>query len=55
MTYEAFREQYTGLFKAMMNYAPGEVGSTVFAEKMAALADAHPGFAERVESEEGSA
>lgn len=51
MTYEEFKTKYVSAFEGMMSYAPNEVGSQVFAEKMAALADEYPGFADQVEEE----
>jgi hypothetical protein len=52
MTYEQFREAYVATFKQMMAYKPSEVGSQVFAEKMADMSDEFPEFAERCESDE---
>lgn len=42
MTYEEFAEKFRSVFVQMMNYRPSEVGSLVFAEKLADLADAYP-------------
>ena len=51
MTLEEFKVEYVGLFNSMMQYSPEQVGSDVFAEKMAVLADMYPAYAEIVESE----
>ena len=51
MTYEEFKAQYSRLFKNMMSYSPEMVGAGMYAEKMAALSDEYPEFAERVENE----
>jgi hypothetical protein len=51
MTYDAFKAQYLATFNKMMAYKPTECGSTVYAEKLADLADAYPEFAERAENE----
>ena len=51
MTYEEFKAQYVRLFNNMMMYSPDMVGSGMYAEKMAALSDEYPEFAERVENE----
>jgi hypothetical protein len=55
MTYEEFKTSYTTAFNRAMSYKPSEIGSTVYAEKMADLADAYPVFADRVENENISA
>ena len=55
MTYEEFKTSYTTAFNRAMSYKPSEIGSTVYAEKMADLADAYPMFADRVENENISA
>ena len=51
MTYEEFKAEYTKAFERMMGYSCDQAGSRVYAEKMADLADAHPVWADRVESE----
>lgn len=51
MTFEEFAKVYRETFAAMMTYSPKEVGSLVYAEKLAALADAYPEWAELVEAE----
>lgn len=51
MTYEEFAALYKATFVKLMSYAPNQVGSAVYAEKMADLADAHPEWAELVENE----
>lgn len=51
MTLEAFRKLYRETFSAMMRYSLKEVGSALYAEKLAELADAYPEWAELVENE----
>ena len=51
MDYEAFKAEYTKIFKRMMGYSPDQVGSGHFAEKLADLADEYPEFEERLEAE----
>jgi len=51
MTYEVFKAQYTNLFEKMMAYSPSQVGSQIYAEKMSALSDEYPAFADRAENE----
>ena len=51
MNYEDFKAQYTRYFKNMMSYSPAMVGSGMYAEKMADMADQYPEFAERAENE----
>lgn len=51
MSYEDFKTLYIATFKTMMEYSPNEVGSTIYAEKLADLADKYPAFTERVENE----
>ena len=51
MTYDEFKTAYIAAFSRMVSYKPSECGSTVYAEKMADLADAYPEFAERAENE----
>jgi hypothetical protein len=53
LTFEAFEKLYRETFKRMMSYSLKEVGSAIYAEKLAELSDAYPEWAERVESEEG--
>lgn len=54
MTLDQFRIEYTATFKKFMSYPSHQVGSQVYAEKMADLADAYPDFAEIVENEQVS-
>jgi hypothetical protein len=54
MNYVEFKTEYVALFGRMMKYSPNEVGSVVYAEKMANLADAHPDFVEHFENEEST-
>lgn len=51
MTYTEFATVYRATFAAMMSYAPSQVGSSIYVEKLAAMADAHPEWAEQVENE----
>ena len=51
MTYSEFKTEYTNTLIAMMKYSPDQVGSTVYAEKLAKLADEYPEFADAVENE----
>lgn len=51
MTYDEFKAAYLKTFNAMMSYKPSECGSSVYAEKLAALADEYPEFAEQAENE----
>lgn len=51
MTYEEFKTEYSKLFKLMMSYSPKEVGSGIYCEKLADLADKYPEFEERLEDE----
>ncbi len=55
MTYDEFVTVYTAAFNRAMTYKPSECGFTVYAEKMADLADAYPEFADRAENETISA
>lgn len=54
MTFEQFAAEYREAFRLMMSYTSQQVGSQVYAEKMAALADAHPEWAEQVENDTAS-
>lgn len=51
MTFEQFRDEYTRLFQEMNKYDVGEIGSIEYADRMAALSDQYPEWAERVETE----
>ncbi len=51
MTFEAFATIYRATFARMMSYSPNQVGSAIYVEQLAALADAHPEWAEQVEAE----
>ncbi len=51
MTFEEFANAYRATFATMMTYSPKEVGSTIYVEKLAALYDAHPEWADAIESE----
>jgi|SaaInlStandDraft_4_1057021.scaffolds.fasta_scaffold584828_1 hypothetical protein len=50
MTFMEFKAAYTALFDIMMSYTPDEVGSLIYAEKMAVMADTYPAWAEAVET-----
>ena len=50
-TYEAFRTVYTMVFRRMMSYTPGQVGSGIYAAQMAELSEACPEWAEQAEAE----
>ena len=49
-TYEEFAKAYKATYKKMMSYKPSEVGSGIYVEKLAKLADEHPDWAEQVEN-----
>ena len=49
MTFEAFAALYLATFAKMMEYSPNEVGSGIYVEKLAALYDAFPEWAEQLE------
>ena len=51
MTYEEFKTEYTKLFNLMMSYSPKEVGSGIYCEKLAELADKYPEHEEQLEDE----
>ncbi len=51
LTYDEFAKKYRQAFREMSKYTPDQVGSNHFADQMAALADQHPDWAEKVESE----
>ena len=51
LTYEAFAALYRATFAKLMSYSLKQVGSDIYAAKMADLADAYPEWAERAESE----
>jgi hypothetical protein len=53
LTFEAFAALYRSTFAAMMRYSLKEVGSAIYAEKLAELSDAYPEWAELVENEAG--
>jgi hypothetical protein len=50
MTFEEFAAAYRATFAAMMSYKLTEVGSDIYAAKLADLADAYPEWAEIVEA-----
>ena len=51
MTYNEFKSEYLTAFTKMMSYSPNEIGSLMYANKMADLADMNPTWAERAENE----
>jgi len=51
MTYNDFKIEYTDIFKKMMSYSPEQIGSGIYAEKMADLEEQYPEFAEQAENE----
>lgn len=51
LTFEAFAALYRSTFATMMRYTPKQVGSAIYVEKLAALADAYPEWADLVEAE----
>jgi hypothetical protein len=51
MTFEAFAAAYRATFAKMMSYELTQVGSDIYAEELAKLADAYPEWAEMVEAE----
>ena len=51
MTFEAFAVLYKATFAKMMTYSPKQVGSAIYVEKLANLADAYPEWAEQVEAD----
>lgn len=52
MNYETFRAEYLKNFAQMMAYKPNEVGSQVYAEKMAKMSDEHAEWVEQIEAED---
>ncbi len=52
MTFEQFEAAYRATFAKMMSYSPKQVGSAIYVEQLAALADAYPEWAEMVENDE---
>lgn len=53
MTYAEFKAVYVSTFNTMMKYKPTECGSVIYCEKLAALAEEYPEFAEQAENEAG--
>lgn len=50
LTREEFAAAYLETFRAWMSYKPTEIGSVVYAERMADLYDAHPEWADELEA-----
>jgi hypothetical protein len=51
MTFGEYKAQYIATFRRWMDYGPQTVGSIIYAEKMGELYDAHPDWADLVESD----
>lgn len=51
MTFEEFRSAYRATFEKMMSYTLKQVGSAIYVERLAALSDEYPEWAEMVEGE----
>ncbi len=51
MNYNEFKTEYEKLLREMMKYTIEQVGSGVFAEKLADLTEAHPEHEDRYDSE----
>jgi hypothetical protein len=51
MTFEQFAKAYRATFAKMFSYELSQIGSAVYADELAALADAYPEWAEQVENE----
>lgn len=51
MTFDEFAKVYRATFATMMTYSPKEVGSAIYVEKLAKLADEYPEWAEQVEAD----
>jgi hypothetical protein len=52
MTYDQFKVEYVRLYNIMWEYTPDQVGSTVYCEKLATLADQYPEFEEQLLNED---
>ncbi len=51
MTYEEFKTQYESLLKEMLKYNIEQVGSGIFASKLADLTEEYPEFEARYDDE----
>jgi hypothetical protein len=51
MTFDAFAAEYLKTFRLMCSYTLTEVGSHVYCEKLAEMADAHPEWVEKLEND----
>lgn len=51
MTYETFKAEYTTLFNLSFKYTLNQIGSKIYMEKLADLADAYPEYESRIEEE----
>lgn len=52
INYNSFKAEYLNNFKIMMTYKPNEIGSKIYAEKMAEMYDLHPEWVEKIEEKE---
>ncbi len=50
MTFEEFAKAYRATFAKMMSYKLTEAGSGFYCDELAAMADAHPEWAEQIEA-----
>lgn len=50
LSYDRFAMLYQQAYRQMQKYSPDEVGSDVYAERMARLADAYPEYLQRLEA-----
>ena len=48
-TYDEVKKEYMKLYNRFMSYEPGQVGSRIFADKLADLEEEYPEFVERIE------
>ena len=53
LTFAEFEKLYRATFATMMGYSLKQIGSAIYAEKLADLSDAYPEWAELVEAEVG--
>ena len=51
MTYEEFKIEMQALLTKSFTYRPGEVGASIYTEKMAGLAGAFPAYEEMLDDE----
>jgi len=48
LTYREFRDEMSRLLKASFEYTPEQAGFSIYGDKMADLAEAHPDFDDRL-------